>query len=266
MYNAPMDEVVDEIAILVLCVMLLIWQGVDFFAPVGCAAVVAMACLCHCLMAPGRVGVQCLFYIGAAFWTDFAIYLPVAVYAALRERSWVVRLLWLVPLAVQVVRGVLLPVVLLCLAVLCAVAAVMAIRAVRSRSERDGLRFAYDDMRERQLALRTRLDELQDQQWGVAPVAHGDHGVQAAQVARCGFTRSKPEDLAAFMDLTERELAVVRLVAQGMDNREIANNLFLAEGTVRNHISTILAKKGLANRTQLAVAYYRGMDALPSPR
>ena len=47
-----------------------------------------------------------------------------------------------------------------------------------------------------------------------------------------------------FADLTERELSVVRLVAQGMDNREIASTLFLSEGTVRNHISSILSKKG----------------------
>lgn len=61
-----------------------------------------------------------------------------------------------------------------------------------------------------------------------------------------------------FADLTERELSVVRLVAQGMDNREIANTLFLSEGTVRNHISSILSKKALSNRTQIAVLYYRG--------
>lgn len=61
-----------------------------------------------------------------------------------------------------------------------------------------------------------------------------------------------------FADLTERELSVVRLVAQGMDNREIASTLFLSEGTVRNHISSILSKKTLSNRTQIAVLYYRG--------
>lgn len=61
-----------------------------------------------------------------------------------------------------------------------------------------------------------------------------------------------------FADLTERELSVVRLVAQGMDNREIASTLFLSEGTVRNHISSILSKKALSNRTQIAVLYYRG--------
>ena len=45
----------------------------------------------------------------------------------------------------------------------------------------------------------------------------------------------------------------MRLVAQGMDNREIAAGLFLAEGTVRNNISRLLEKLKLKDRTQLAV-------------
>lgn len=58
--------------------------------------------------------------------------------------------------------------------------------------------------------------------------------------------------------LTEREQAVVSLVAEGLDNKEIAAQLYLSDGTVRNHISTILQKLGCKNRTQLAVWYYRG--------
>lgn len=58
-------------------------------------------------------------------------------------------------------------------------------------------------------------------------------------------------------DLTERERAVVGLVAEGLDNKEIAAKLYLSEGTVRNHISTILQKLDLKNRTQLVVRYYR---------
>ena len=57
--------------------------------------------------------------------------------------------------------------------------------------------------------------------------------------------------------LTERERDVVRLVADGLDNSQIAAALYLSEGTVRNHISAILAKLDLRNRTQLAVWYYR---------
>jgi DNA-binding NarL/FixJ family response regulator len=53
--------------------------------------------------------------------------------------------------------------------------------------------------------------------------------------------------------LTERELDVVKLVAEGYDNKEIAKELFLSDGTVRNIISKILEKLNLKDRTQLAV-------------
>lgn len=53
--------------------------------------------------------------------------------------------------------------------------------------------------------------------------------------------------------LTERERDIMRCVACGMDNKEIAASLYLAEGTVRNHISRILEKLELKDRTQLAV-------------
>lgn len=55
------------------------------------------------------------------------------------------------------------------------------------------------------------------------------------------------------IDLTFRERDIMRLVARGMDNREIAAGLFLAEGTVRNNISRLLEKLKLKDRTQLAV-------------
>ena len=53
--------------------------------------------------------------------------------------------------------------------------------------------------------------------------------------------------------LTERELDVLRLIAKGINNSEIANQLHLSEGTVRNHVSAILEKLGVSDRTQAAV-------------
>jgi len=56
--------------------------------------------------------------------------------------------------------------------------------------------------------------------------------------------------------LTQREQDIVRLVAQGLTNKEIGAHLFLSEGTVRNNIATVLEKLDLKNRTQLSAAYY----------
>jgi DNA-binding NarL/FixJ family response regulator len=53
--------------------------------------------------------------------------------------------------------------------------------------------------------------------------------------------------------LTDREVEVLRLIAKGFNNMDIAARLFLSEGTVRNHVSAILAKLGVTDRTQAAV-------------
>ena len=54
-------------------------------------------------------------------------------------------------------------------------------------------------------------------------------------------------------DLTERELEILNLLAGGATNREIAEQLFLAEGTVKNHVSNILVRLGLRHRTDAAL-------------
>ncbi len=57
---------------------------------------------------------------------------------------------------------------------------------------------------------------------------------------------------------TEREMDIIKAVAEGLSNREIANRLFLTEGTVKNYITSILAKENLSHRTALAVYYLTG--------
>ena len=58
-------------------------------------------------------------------------------------------------------------------------------------------------------------------------------------------------------NINERELAIIRLIANGYSNKEIAAELFLSEGTVRNYLSSILDKLQLRDRTQVAVFYYQ---------
>jgi DNA-binding NarL/FixJ family response regulator len=63
--------------------------------------------------------------------------------------------------------------------------------------------------------------------------------------------RSRPQPLV--VPLSDRELDVLRLLADGRSNREIAGELFLAEGTVKNHVTNVLAKLGARDRTQAAL-------------
>ena len=58
-------------------------------------------------------------------------------------------------------------------------------------------------------------------------------------------------------DLTDKEIDVIKLVAEGMNNKEISEELYLSEGTVRNYISVILEKLQLRDRTQLAIFYLK---------
>ena len=69
--------------------------------------------------------------------------------------------------------------------------------------------------------------------------------------------QSKEEFDYSHYDITEKEQSMIELVAEGLSNKEIAEKLFLSEGTVRNYISTVLEKLGLRDRTQLAVFYYK---------
>jgi len=70
------------------------------------------------------------------------------------------------------------------------------------------------------------------------------------------FARTPPAgkpDVAAQLGLSERELAVLQRVARGAANKEIAAELRIAEGTVKNHVTSILDKLGVTDRTQAAL-------------
>lgn len=62
------------------------------------------------------------------------------------------------------------------------------------------------------------------------------------------------------IDLNDREKQFISLVANGLNNKEIAQTLFLSEGTVRNFLSALLDKLELRDRTQLAIFYYQQIE------
>ena len=88
---------------------------------------------------------------------------------------------------------------------------------------------------------------------GEAYIDPGVGGKLLAQVAQNPAGR----DSTLTADLSERELDVLKLLAQGLTNAEIAEKLYLTRGTVRNYVSTILGKLDVDDRTQAAILAIR---------
>jgi len=77
--------------------------------------------------------------------------------------------------------------------------------------------------------------------------------------ASSGTGQARFIDAMKSYDISGKELSIIELVAEGLNNKEIADELYLSEGTVRNYISVILEKLQLRDRTQLACFYYKSM-------
>ena len=95
---------------------------------------------------------------------------------------------------------------------------------------------------------------------GILAAARGESVLQPSVAAKVVARVARlPEDLQAprpqplVVPLSDRELDVLRLLAAGSSNREIAGALFLAEGTVKNHVTNVLAKLDARDRTQAAL-------------
>lgn len=93
----------------------------------------------------------------------------------------------------------------------------------------------------------------------VAGRTHVDPAVAGKLLSRLAQPTAPtlPTDNALIKDLSDREREILRLIAQGITNAEIAKRLFLSEGTVRNYVSSIFAKLDVADRTQAAVLALR---------
>ncbi len=86
---------------------------------------------------------------------------------------------------------------------------------------------------------------------------HVDPGVAGQLFDRVTRTPRAPGDTTITADLSERELEVLQALGGGLTNTEIAERLYLSEGTVRNYVSSILGKLDVSDRTQAAVLAIR---------
>lgn len=69
--------------------------------------------------------------------------------------------------------------------------------------------------------------------------------------------KSNLEEIKNNNDLNDKEISIIKEVANGLANKEIAENLFLSEGTIKNNISSILQKLSLRDRTQLTIFAFK---------
>lgn len=245
MAAAPVDRTVNHAVALALGVAAqLLSPSLEPHAPAFLAAL-CLACLLDLVRPRRRDAVTAAALVLLALWAPFAAFGPlVAALAATSRRRWV-RLAWLVPAAVSLApMG---PTAAAGLALLEAVAFALAVRSEAAAAEHAALTALRDGLRERVIALDEENTALAD------------------EAARTGATGTAPAAAAkaALEGLTDRERSVLALVAEGLDNREVAGRLYLSEGTVRNHVSAILRKKQLHNRAQLVSLYYRGPVVTP---
>jgi NarL family two-component system response regulator LiaR len=104
-------------------------------------------------------------------------------------------------------------------------------------------------------------DELVE---AIHQVQHGEPSLEPSIARKVLHELAQPPKRPPTVDpLTERELAVLRLIAQGKSNRDIAEQLVITEMTVRTHVSNVLSKLHLASRTQAALyALREGLASL----
>jgi len=117
----------------------------------------------------------------------------------------------------------------------------------------DAIRAGADGYLLKDVPSEQLITAIKDTANGKNPVDSSIAGKLFSQVTR----KTMPPEPSLLKTLSERERDVLGLLAKGLSNAEIAQNLFLSEGTVRNYVSTIFTKLQVNDRTQLALLAIR---------
>ena len=122
--------------------------------------------------------------------------------------------------------------------------------------------FSDDEYIVRALRLGAKGYLLKQDFESIVPALHAVYGGQnvfgSEVVKKIPDILSSPKEPdMSELPLNEKEIEIMKLVAEGLNNKEIAQTLYLSEGTVRNYLSSTLEKLELRDRTQLAIYYYK---------
>lgn len=126
--------------------------------------------------------------------------------------------------------------------------------------------FSDDEYIVRALRLGAKGYLLKQDFESIVPALHAVYGGQnvfgSEVVKKIPDILSVPKEPdVSELPLNEKEIEIMKLVAEGLNNKEIAQTLFLSEGTVRNYLSSTLEKLELRDRTQLAIYYYKHIQS-----
>lgn len=256
-----MERIVDKAIVLACCLAV---AGCEFAAtgqtatesllPFAVAMLAATGCALVSEIAPNpwSLAAHCAYCVAACFAPAAAAFSPLVAYDLVRvahaaDRSRVLCALPAVVFVSYVAQEGLTFLSVGVLACAFATSCALSVRTARAAARQTIAHITRDSMELQARSLRSENEELATEVRKLHEAQAGDDVIGAA-----------PARPAAFACLTEREYEVARLVAEGLDNREIAATAYLGEGTVRNNISSILSKMHLKNRTQIAVAFYKG--------
>ena len=251
----PMERLEDKAIVLLCCLPAFALTGAGTAAGtlVLCAAVALSAVYELTFMPAGRplrrgshalsLAAPVMLCALAAAIPEALAFAPLAAYDLTREpRRWVLGFV-AVPLLASAARADASPVAIAGTLVFCVVAYLLARRTAFSLARERQTSHLRDALAAQVFTLQETCDELS-----------ADAASSADAGALRGSATARPAPFAA---LTDREYEIVQLIADGLDNKQIAEAAYLGEGTVRNHISSILSKLNLKNRTQIAIAYLR---------